>query len=346
MAARMTNAVVAVLRQALGSVQVRTTLRLVVGVGVLIAVLSVVGAGPFLAGLRRLDARTIGAALVLAALATAAAAWRWRLLAARLGVELGLPAAIGMYYRSQFLNTVLPGGIVGDVHRGISAGAGLEGTKRSLRAVAIERLSGQVVQVALALAVLACFAVEFEGYLLFALVAVVALAGVTIAVAWGTSSHARTALRFAARELRAGLGSMRVSLQVAAASVVVIACHVTTFVIAAEAVGAKAPPLQLVTLALVVLLGASIPLNVGGWGPREGIAGWAFALAGLGASAGVSASTLFGALTIIAVSPGAVVTVVAAVRRRTATQVVPTIAQAAGGTSVFALTSRQQENSP
>jgi glycosyltransferase 2 family protein len=165
-------------------------------------------------------------------------------------------------------------------------------------------------------------------------------------VAWGTSSHARSALRFEARELRAGLGSMRVSLQVATASVVVIACHVTTFIIAAEAVGAKAPPLQLVTLALVVLLGASIPLSVGGWGPREGVAGWAFALAGLGASAGVSASTLFGALTIIAVSPGAVVTVVAAVRRRTATQVVPTIAQAAGGTSVFALASRQQETSP
>jgi hypothetical protein len=101
-----------------------------------------------------------------------------------------------------------------------------------------------------------------------------------------------------------------------AASLVVVACHLATFGIAVAAVGAELPPLQLLVVALVILFGAAIPLNVGGWGPREGVAGWAFALAGLGASAGVAASTLYGILAMIAVAPGAIVILVFAARAR------------------------------
>ena len=36
------------------------------------------------------------------------------------GVGLPLPSATAAYYRSQFLNTALPGGVLGDVHRGVA----------------------------------------------------------------------------------------------------------------------------------------------------------------------------------------------------------------------------------
>ena len=65
-----------------------------------------------------------------------------------------------------------------------------------------------------------------------------------------------------------------------------------------------------------VLLAAAIPFNVGGWGPREGAAGWAFALAGAGAAAGVSAATLYGVLALVAVAPGAIAAWSAPVMRR------------------------------
>ena len=117
------------------------------------------------------------------------------------------------------------------------------------------------------------------------------------------------------RELRSGIGSVRTSAQVVLASVVVISCHVATFALATAAVGVNVPPGQMLVLALLVLLGASIPFSLGGWGPREGVAGWAFAAAGFGAPAGVAASALFGVLTIIAVAPGAVVVLVSAARR-------------------------------
>ena len=306
----------AVGREVMSSRWFRLTLRLAVGGGILIAIVARVGAGPFLHGLMSLDGRTIGAATVLFAVATAAAAWRWRLIARRLGVGLPWSTAVGMYYQSQFLNTLLPGGVIGDVQRAVTHGRRTENLGSASRAVAIERTAGQVVQLALALLILAFFGAEFEGYLLSAItigLTALVIAGIAAAVA---SVRVRRALRHEADELRAGLGSPSASAQAVLASMIVVGCHVATFAIATAAVGQSLPPLRMLTLAIVVLLAASIPLNIGGWGPREGVAGWAFALAGFGASAGVAASTLFGVLAIIAVAPGVVVTRIAPIITR------------------------------
>jgi hypothetical protein len=58
-------------------------------------------------------------------------------------------------------------------------------------------------------------------------------------------------------------------------------------------------------IALVVLVVASVPLNVAGWGPREGAAAWAFAAAGLGAATGASVAVAYGVLALLATLPGA-----------------------------------------
>jgi hypothetical protein len=67
-------------------------------------------------------------------------------------------------------------------------------------------------------------------------------------------------------------------------------------------------------LAMLVLLAMGVPINIGGWGPREGVAAWSFAAAGLGASHGVATATVYGVMVFVASLPGAVVLVVA--RRR------------------------------
>jgi uncharacterized membrane protein YbhN (UPF0104 family) len=284
------------------------TARIVVGGGILSALLAHVGTGPFLHGLLSLDAPAIGAAIILAAVATAAAAWRWQLIARRLGVGLRWSTAVRMYYRSQLLNTVLPGGVIGDVQRAVDHGRKAESIGMATRAVAVERTVGQLVQLALSVTVLLFFGAEFEGYLLPAIGIVAGTLAVTTTAAVTASARLRRILRHEAAELRAGLGSMAVLIQVIAASIVVVCCHVATFAVAAAAVGVGVPPVRMLTIALVVLLAAAIPLNIGGWGPREGVAGWAFAIAGLGASAGVSSATLFGVLAIISVAPGVIVT--------------------------------------
>jgi glycosyltransferase 2 family protein len=60
-----------------------------------------------------------------------------------------------------------------------------------------------------------------------------------------------------------------------------------------------------------------VPTNVGGWGPREGVAAWAFGAAGLGLDRGVTTAVVYGVMVLVASLPGAVVLVVAARRRDT-----------------------------
>lgn len=275
------------------------------------------GTGPFLDGLRTVDGRALAAATALAALTTVCCAWRWRIVARGLGVELALGPAVAAYYRSIFLNVTLPGGVLGDVHRGISHGRDTRDVGRGLRAVAWERSAGQVVQVVLTVAVL--LVVPSPVHAAMPLVAgalLVAAAGVGLAVrARPTAGRSRWARlrRAVARDLRDGLLARRAWAAIALLSALVVAGHAMTFLIAARSAGATAPASQLLALALLVLLAAALP-NVGGWGPREGVTAWAFAAAGLGASLGVAPAVAYGVMVLVASLPGAVVLVAA--RRR------------------------------
>ncbi|WP_238476491.1 lysylphosphatidylglycerol synthase transmembrane domain-containing protein [Agromyces mariniharenae] len=302
-------------RAILSSTWFRLTARSLVGVAVLVAVVAQVGSEPFLHGLASIDLPVIAIALALSAIATIAAAWRWSVIAGRLGVGVRLRDAVGHYYRSQFLNTVLPGGVVGDVQRAVTQGRDAGNVAQAARAVVIERTAGQVVQIALAVIVLAGFGLEFEGYLLPVLGIGLTVLALAVLTAAATSSRARRALRRELGELSAGLGSPGAFVRVVVASIIVVGCHVATLGVAVAAVGASVPPFRLAALALVILLAGSIPLNLGGWGPREGVAGWTFAVAGLGAATGVAASALFGVLAMIAVAPGLVLAVASAAHR-------------------------------
>ena len=263
------------------------------------------GTGPFLDGLRTVDGPALAVAVALGVLTTVCCAWRWRIVARGLGVDLRLSTAIAAYYRSIFLNLALPGGVVGDVHRGIGYG---------LRAVAWERAAGQVVQVALTVAVLLVAPSPVRAAMpLVALALVVAAVGIALAARRRPADDGSRWARLrggAARDLRDGLLARRAWPAVALASALIVAGHALTFLVAAHAVGVTAPLSRLLPLALLVLLGAALP-NIGGWGPREGVTAWAFAAAGLGASRGVATAVAYGVLVLAASLPGAAVLVAA-----------------------------------
>ncbi|WKU02309.1 lysylphosphatidylglycerol synthase transmembrane domain-containing protein [Micromonospora soli] len=281
------------------------------GLGVLALLVWSVGTGPFLAGLRLIDAPALAAALGIGALTTVCCAWRWSLVAGGLGVRLPLAAAVAHCYRAVFLNSTLPGGVLGDVHRAVRHGRDAGDVARGVRAVVWERTAGQVVQLVIAVAVLAALPSPVRPYLP-ALVA--GLAGATLGLVLlaravprsGASRWART-VRTAVADVRAGLLARRTWLGVVAASAVVVAGHLATFVVAARTAGADAPLARLLPLTLLALLAMGLPMNVGGFGPREGVAAWAFGAAGLTAGQGVAAGTVYGALVLVASLPGAVV---------------------------------------
>ena len=135
-------------------------------------------------GSRLTTAWALAAAVAITSLTTLCCAWRWSLVAGGLGVDVPLRTAVGAYYRSQFLNSTLPGGVLGDVHRGVRHGRAVGDLGRGLRSVAWERASGQAVQALLTVAVLLLLAPPAGPLLrlVVAWVAVAAVAGVALVV--------------------------------------------------------------------------------------------------------------------------------------------------------------------
>lgn len=292
-------------------------MRAGIGVGLLVAILAVTGTEPFLRGIASVSPPAIGAAVLLAAVATAAAAWRWRVLAGRLGLRLGWRQSVAAYYRSQFLNTVLPGGVVGDVERAVSHGRRVDRVAQAARAVAAERAAGQLVQLVLAVVVVAAIGLSVSAQdmalPLLALAVVLAVTGLAM-----MSGRVRRALVRELTILRDAFRGIGTILAVVAASTVVVTAHVLTFVVACVATGVVASAGQLTLVAVAAVLASSIPLGIGGWGPREGAAAWAFSAVGLGAAAGITAATAYGVLVMIALTPGALVITASVLRRRPA----------------------------
>jgi uncharacterized membrane protein YbhN (UPF0104 family) len=281
------------------------------GAAILAALVWRLGTGPFQDAARMLNAWSLAAAAAIAVPTTVCCAWRWSLVARGLGVDVPLRAAVVAYYRSLFLNTVLPGGVLGDVNRAVRHGREVGDPGRALRTVAWERSAGQVVQLALAAAVLGLLPSPVRSFMPVVVTAVVA--GALAAAVLGRALRARPlsrgarALRTAAADVRVGLLAKRTWPGILVASTGAVAGHVLTFLIAARTAGSTASPTLLLPLAVVVLLGMGVPTNVAGWGPREGVAAWVFGAAGMDARQGVATAVVYGVMVLVSSLPGAVV---------------------------------------
>lgn len=269
------------------------------------------GTGPFLDGVRLISVWSLLATCSITVVTTVCSAWRWQTVARGLGVGLPLGTAVAAYYRSQFLNSTLPGGVVGDVHRGVRHGLDAGDVGRGLRAVGWERVAGQVVFMVLAGAVLLVLDSPVRpvmGWVVMAAVAGVLGAALVLRAQpqLGPSRRARAA-RAVRADIRDGLLDRRAWPVVMVTSVVVAVGHGTVFLVAAWTTGVDASPARLWPLAMLVLLAMVVPLHVGGWGPREGVAAWAFAAAGLGAAQGVATATAYGVMALVATTPGVLV---------------------------------------
>ncbi len=241
------------------------------------------GTGPFVDGLRALDARSLLAALAVTRRhdrcaapgggGSSPAAWgSSSRCAGRRGV---LPLPVAQHARC-------PAASLGDVHRGVRHGRTVRHTGRGLRAVAWERLAGQVVQVAVAVVVL------------LVLPSPVRLLDAARARSSPRSLVPLAALVVRAAGARASASDLRALPTRAALPGVLLlslfggrAGTSRVFLVAArDRGGRRRHRCRLLPLALLVLLAMAVPANVAGWGPREGVAAWAFAAAGLGAAAG------------------------------------------------------------
>jgi uncharacterized membrane protein YbhN (UPF0104 family) len=280
-------------------------LKLLVGAGILGGLFWQLGTQSFVDGLRVISVGEILAALGIGLATTVLSAWRWCLVARRLGLRLSLSRAVLDYYRALFLNAVLPAGVLGDVQRAVQHGRQEGDVGRGVRAVVLERIAGQAVVIVAGVAVL--LAVPSLGLprdIILIILGVVAILAIAFIAArrWvrGNTGFSRTM-----DDIRAGLLARNAWPGITLLSAAALAGHITLFVVAAHAAGSTAPVAQLVPLMVLSLLAMGLPVNIGGWGPREGVAAVVFGAAGLGAAQGLTTAVVYGVLALVASLPGA-----------------------------------------
>lgn len=299
----------------LGSSKVRTHLGTFAGIAILGVLFWRLGTGVFLDGLRRIDAASLLLALGIGLVTTVFSAWRWALVARALRIRLPFGPAVADYYRALFLNAALPGGVLGDVHRAVRHGQSEGDLRRGVKAVVLERTAGQIALFAAGAVVLLTMPspVLAEARHIAAPTALAALGAlaVVLALRMNRSAPSRQGRRLRAflAEAREGLLSRRNGPGVVVSSLVVLAGYVAMFVLAARVAGTAASVAVLLPLAVLALLAMGLPLNVGGWGPREGVTAWAFGAAGLGAGRGLAVAVVYGVLSLVASLPGLIVLV-------------------------------------
>ncbi|WP_305784701.1 lysylphosphatidylglycerol synthase transmembrane domain-containing protein [Symbioplanes lichenis] len=296
--------------------------RLLGGVAILGVLIWRVGTGAFVDGLRMIDATTLGAAFAIGVATTVLSAWRWCLVARGLGLRLELRTAVADYYKALFINAALPGGVLGDVDRAVQHGREEGDVARSVRAVVLERTAGQIVLVTVGLTVLLTVpspvlsALREHGHWVALAAGALALVAALAVLAAGRlrrgASRKARAIRTALSEVRTGLLARRNWPGIVLASTVVLAGHLATFVVAARAAGSEASMLRLAPLMLLALLAMGLPVNIGGWGPREAVTAWAFGAAGLSAAQGLTIAVIYGVFAFVAAVPGLAVIAVRA----------------------------------
>ena len=293
--------------------------RPAVAAALLAAVVWRLGSGPFLDGVRALDARALLAATTIFFLTTVCGAWRWTIVARGLGLRLSLPAAFAAYYRCLFLNLTLPSGVAGDVHRGVSHGRDVHDVGRGLRAVVWERTAGQVIQVVLTISVLLVLPSPVRSYipLVAAALAVTAVGVVLVDRVQRERRRPRweRARNAVLADIRDGLLHKNALAAVVLTTTVAVLGYAVTFLIAARATGVTAPVSRLLPLALLAILAMVLP-SIAGWGPREGATAWVFAAAGLGADRGAATAVAYGVMVFAASLPGGLVLVAGWLPRR------------------------------
>jgi len=245
---------------------------------------------------------------------------RWRDIATVCGAPMSLRAALRFSFIGLFFNQVLPSTVGGDAVRMWLLARDGAGWTKSVYSVLLDRIVGVA---ALALLVVMCLPWTLNlvhdrlARTTLVLIGVGTLASALVFLALASprlpmldkfwlTRHLAAASRLGRQLCRANANSARIA-------VLSITIHLLTVVAAycaAQAAAATADFTQVLFLVLPVILIATIPISIAGWGVRESTMVLAFTYAGLAANDGLVISILFGAATFAVGAIGGVVWIV------------------------------------
>ncbi|RKR02417.1 uncharacterized protein (TIRG00374 family) [Kushneria sinocarnis] len=315
-----------------GSFPTGLLLRWLVSVGLVLGLVLWLEPTRTLPPLNQLSAGWLIPALLLVIPQVVISAWRWRLTARYLGLSLSMPRAVSEYWLAGFLNQLLPGGVAGDAARAwrhgkrgaLPAEAAHEISTqrgRALRAVIIERASGQLALLLVAVTAMALstslqplLARIINGLLALddqplslRLALTLVLLGLPVIAARLLRRFPPHWLRQLLCDIRSSWGAPQLWLGQLSSSLLVVATYIGVFCCTARALQLPLPLATLIPLAALVLMAMAIPLSIAGWGIREGAAALVWSLAGLPAEQGMTLSMTYGVVTLLSALPGALV---------------------------------------
>jgi glycosyltransferase 2 family protein len=239
---------------------------------------------------------------------------RWLLVARICRVQMPSWRSFQWTMIGHFFNQIFPSSVGGDVVRGILAGRGINDMGGAFSSIALERIVGLVALLALiaigqplliarlhdrSLSHLALAAILLS---LCALVAAFVLA--TFVGNWRSGRLQAAAHRFAGDASRLIASPLLTALALLVSFVMHGSNLVLTAVVANQ-LGADVSLLDVLLVVPTIILIASLPISIGGWGVREAALAVGFSGLGQPASVAVATSLIIGLANLVSALPGA-----------------------------------------
>lgn len=290
-------------------------LRMALGLGLLLATLSLIDRSQLLTRALSLDPRYLGLGVAIALPQLCLCALRWQFTAHRLGVPLSLRDALREYALSIAVNLLLPLGVLGDAlrvarherrMRRSHRAAGRTPLSAALHTVIVERGVGQLVVLLWALAALPLW----FGWPAGVAAALLVWAFGALALRWAARSpetsrgRVLSTLQRLLRDLVRAFGSPRAALIQLALSSGIVLSLVAQLYCALRALSLSLPPRAALQIFPFVLLSMAMPFSFAGFGPREAATAALYHAAQLSHADGVAFALAYGVLALLAAVPG------------------------------------------
>jgi uncharacterized protein (TIRG00374 family) len=252
---------------------------------------------------RQLSATLIVSVVLMFAVQTFVAAWRWWVILRHHGVDIRLPATFRICLIGAFFNQLLPSSIGGDVARAWYVYRYGCSKRAAVITVLSDRIYGMAMLVCLALVffpVLVYFSVGADALIVVGIFTVAASSALIAAFwldrlpgwtqRWAFTRH----LGSLSEATRAVAADRQAIVPLIGLSLLIHAITILAIVALLAAVVPQANLLLCAALVPVIMLMAMVPVSIAGWGVRESIMIYGFGLAGVPPEAALIASILVG----------------------------------------------------
>ncbi len=277
-----------------------------ISLGLLYMVLNDYGSN-FIKLIQVIDLRYIFIIILISGIQYIFSAYRWMYISQHTNLNISFVYSLKFYYISNFLNNILPGGVLGDLYRIYHTSEDkkkLLELGKSFQSVVFERISGQIVLFLFFIISLTFYFLFYEKYIAF-----LYLFTLLVFLFFFFRLLFKKKLKDFLKKNIFGKNFKSIFLgpvfwQHFFYSFLIISSYISIYIITALSLKLEIDYFAFLVFTPLILFSMTIPISIGGWGVRETTALLVSFLLGLSASASVTVSIVYGLLNFICSLPG------------------------------------------